>query len=150
MFLICDVNQIYRQGPEEAKFSRDDWCNLLSISHRHECEGARKRSIKEINKLGSSVTKVDRIAMARKFGVEEWLEPDWVALVERDDPLTLAEAYKLCLEMTVLVNKAREKYIRVQRQGSGAYHTHGCSLYGYIVIACATTAQLVKGILGIE
>ena len=39
-----------RQGLEEEKFSKDDWCDLLSISHRYECERARERSIKEIDR----------------------------------------------------------------------------------------------------
>ena len=141
----------YRLGLEEAEFSKDDWCNLLSISHRYECEGARKRSIKEISKLGSPVTDVDKITMAKKFEVEEWLVPACVGLVEREDPLTFAEADKLGLEMTVLVTKAREKYIQGQQQGNQSY---SC-VYGHPlappspVLSTPTTTQLVKDILHI-
>jgi len=127
----------YRQGLEEAKFSKDDWCNLLSISHRYDCEGARERSIKEINKIGSSVIHVDKIAMAKKFGVKEWLVPACVALVERTDPLTFAEADKLGLDMTVLVGEAREKLYT-----QSSYNRYGQQMQ--------TAAQLVKDVLGIK
>jgi len=156
-FLICDSNQTYRprRELEDPKFSKDDWCNLLSISHRYECEGARKRSIKEINKLGSSVIHVDKIVMAQRFGVDEWLVPACVALVEREDPLTFADAYKLGLEMTVLVSKAREKCIRAQRQGSSSgsiayasFAGHSTTIY-YTQVA-PTTTQLVKSVLHIK
>lgn len=126
----------YRQGLEEAKFSKEDWCNLLSISHRYECGGARERSIKEISRLGSSVSDADKIAMTKKFGVEEWLVPACVALAEREVPLTYAEADKLGLDMTVLVGEARERYFYGQQNRS----------YG----GQPDTTQLVKNVLRIK
>ena len=149
MSLIYDVNQTYRQGFEEEKFSKDDWYNLLSISHRYECQGARNRSIKEINKLGSSVTNVDKIAMAKRFEVEDWLVPACVALVEREGLLTLAEAYTLGLEMTVLVSNAREKYTQVQRQLGGHTHTPWRPTSSHVQ-PTSTSTQLVKDILRIK
>jgi len=122
-FLIYDTNRKNRQGLEEEKFSKDDWCSLLSISHRYECERARERSIKEINKFRLPVDNVDKIAMAKKFGVEEWLVPNCVALVEREAPLTHVEAVKLGLDMTVLLSEARERY--TQQQQSETYNQHG-------------------------
>lgn len=116
----------FRQGLEEIKFSGTDWCNLLSISHRYECGCARQRAIKEINNLDPPVDNAEKIAMARKFGVEEWLLPACVALVERKDPLTYAEAEKLGLDMTILLSEAREKYIQRQRSRSyNSYNSYG-------------------------
>lgn len=138
LFLIYGVNRAHRQGLEETKFSKEDWCNLLSISHRYECEGARERSIKEIKKLDPPIDNIDKITMAGKFGVEEWLLPAYVALVERVDPLTYAEAGKLGLDMTVLVSEAREIYIQQQR----GYNTYGRP--------SRDTTQLVKDILHIK
>ena len=122
-FLIYDMNRKNRQGLEEEKFSKDDWHNLLSISHRYECERARERSIKEIGKLDPPIDDVDKISMANNLGIEEWLLPACVALVERQAPLTHVEAMKLGLNMTVLVSEAREKYI--QQQQGGTYNSHG-------------------------
>ena len=162
--MTCCMKRSRRQGLEEAKFSNDDWCRLLSISHRYECEGARERSIKEINKLGLSVNNVDKIAMAKKFGVEEWLLPACVALVEREHPLTYTEAGKLGLDMTVLVGEAREKYIR-QRSGGSRGPTpepekfetpyrmkpiEPHKSYRQPVIVLGHATQLVKDILGIK
>jgi len=143
-FLVYGVNRNNRQGIEEAKFSKDDWCNLLSISHRYECERARERSIKEINKLDPPADDVDKIAMAKKFGVEEWLLPACVALVERQTPLTCVEAEKIGLHMTVLLSEAREKYI--QREQSPAYNSYN----SYGQQPNHDTTQLVKEVLLIK
>ena len=117
------MNHTNRQGLEEVKFSEADWCNLLSISHRYECERARERSIKEINKLDPPVNNADKITMAKKFGVKEWLLPACVALVERQDPLSHVEAEKLGLDMTILLSEVREKYIH-EAQGSPVYYSY--------------------------
>jgi hypothetical protein len=106
------MNHTNRQGLEEVEFSEANWRDLLSISHRYECDRARKRSIKEINDLNPPVDNADMVAMSRKFEVEEWLLPACVALVERQDPLSYTEAEKLGLSMTVLLSEAREKYIQ--------------------------------------
>ena len=130
-FLIFVVNRTNRQGLEEVEFCEADWCNLLSISHRYECDRARKRAIKEINDLNPPINKADKIAMSKKFEVEEWLLPACVALVERNDPLSHSEAEKIGLDMTVLLSEAREKYIRGQQPNGD-------------------TTQLVKEVLRIE
>ena len=127
------MNRTCRQGLEEAKFSEDDWYNLLSISHRYGCERARERSIKEIEKIRPAAN-VGKIAMARKFGVEQWLVPACEALAAREGPLTYAEAEKLGLHMTVLISEVREKYIQ-----------NTLDDYGW-----PTTAELVKSALHLE
>ena len=73
--------------------------------------------------------------MSKKFEVEEWLLPACVGLVGREDPLSYAEAEKLGLDMTVLLSKAREKYVQLP--------THGPQ-------PNENTVQLVKGVLHIE
>ena len=113
--LVCGVNRSNRQGLQEAKFTRIDWCNLLSISHRYECKCAHARSIIEIKKLDPPLGDATKIAMSKKFGVDEWLLPACVALVERKEPLSYVEAEKLGLEITVLLCEAREKFIRPPR-----------------------------------
>ena len=137
------MNRQDRQGLEEIEFSGADWCNLLSISHRYECGRARQRAIKEINNIDPPVNNAEKIAMAKKFGVEEWLLPACVALVERQDPLTYAEAEKLGLDVTVLLSEAREKYI--QRQRGASYNSRN----SYGQQPNKDTGQLVKDTLHI-
>lgn len=148
------MNRTNRQGLEEVNFSTGDWWNLLSISHRYECKHARERSIKEINKLDSHVDNVDKIVMAKKFGVKGWLLPACVALVERQAPLAHVEAEKLGLEMTVLLSEAREKYIRRQQSGVNTtvspFVSTGGTMFGQPVQPNMNTAQLVKEVLRIE
>jgi hypothetical protein len=143
-FLIYSMNRTHRQGLEEAKFSKDDWCNLLSISHRYECERARERSIQEINKLDPPVDDVDKIVMAKRFEVKAWLLPACVALVEQEGPLTYAEAKRLGLGMTLLISEAKEEYIQKLRNGSyNLYHPHTWQ-------RIMTTTQLVEKVLDIR
>lgn len=143
---IHGINRTNRQGLEEAKFSEADWCNLLSISHRYECERARERSIKEIDKLHPPIGSADKIVMAKKFGVEEWLLPACVALVERQASLTYAEAEKLGLDMTVHLSEAREKSIR----GTHSLSNNSFGLVSPIQQPKVDTALLVKDILHIK
>jgi len=119
------MNHANRQGLEEVEFSKGDWCDLLSISHKYECKHARERSIKEINKLNLPIGDVDKIVMAKKFGVEGWLLSACVALVERQAPLAYAEAEKLGLDMTVLLSEARETYIQQQQSGPRIRNSSG-------------------------
>ena len=114
-FLIYGIDLQNRQGLEEEKFSKDDWCDLLSISHRYECERARERSIKEIDKFYPPLDSVYKITVAKRFGIEEWLLPACMNLVERQTPFTYAEAHELGLTMTVLLSEAREKWIQRQK-----------------------------------
>jgi hypothetical protein len=143
-FLIYGMNRTHRQGLEEAQFSKDDWCNLLSISHRYECERARERSIQEINKLDPPVDDVDKIVMAKRLGVEQWLLPACVALVEREGPLTYAEAKRLGLGMTLLISEAKEEHI--QKLRSGSYNLYSPHIRQWIT----TTTQLVEKVLDIR
>ena len=138
------MNRKNREGLEERKLSKNDWCNLLSISHRYECESARERSIKEINKLDPPIDSTDKIVMAKKFEVEEWLLPACVALVERHSPLTYVEAQKLGMDMTVLLSEVREK--RIQRQRSGLYNSYN----SYGQQPNKDIGQLVKEVLHIK
>lgn len=163
-FLIYAMNHKNRQGLEEEKFSKDDWRNLLSISHRYECERARERSIKEIGKLDPPIDDVDKIMMANSLGVEEWLLPACVALVERKAPLNYVEAMKLGLNMTVLLSEAREKYIQQQQGGphkpniSAWGHQQGVTVNTWANITNGTAnprgkqdaTQLVKEVLHIK
>ena len=82
--------------------------------------------------------------MSKKFGVEEWLLPACVALVERQDPLSYVEAETLGLDMTVLLSEAREKCIQNQR--SQTYHSYN----SYGQQPNMDTTQVVKDVLKIR
>ena len=82
--------------------------------------------------------------MANRFEIEEWLLPACVALVERQSPLTYAEAEKLGLDMTILVSEAREKYVRRLRNGSHSSYS------SFVQRPSKDTIQLVKAVLDIK
>ena len=90
--------------------------------------------------------------MAKKFGVKKWLLPACVALVERQGPITYAEAEKLGLGMTVMVTEAREKYIQQPRGKPRKQRTFDSSSDedSEPEPPIENTTQLVKAVLGIK
>ena len=82
--------------------------------------------------------------MAKRFGVEEWLLPACMALVERKAPLTSFEAHKLGLTTTVLLGEAREEWI--QRQKSDIFNSYN----SYNQQPNKDSSQLVKKVLHIK
>lgn len=68
----------------------------------------------EIMDETTSLGAVDRVVLARMYGVSEWLRSAYVELVERREIVTLAEAAKLGLESTTTLCRARERAARAQ------------------------------------
>ncbi|KAG8747731.1 hypothetical protein FRC10_011859 [Ceratobasidium sp. 414] len=87
---------------------------------------------------------VDQIVLAEQFNVRNRVQPLYLNLCQRHEPLTLEEARKLGLEGTALVGRLRERLCRripppvvTQRQG----HPHGWAA----VIAAHAALQRLAG-----
>lgn len=57
----------------------------------------------------ASLSAVDRIRLAREFGLSSWEEPAYVELCERDEAVTIFEARVLGLDALVQLGRIREK-----------------------------------------
>ncbi|CAE6389106.1 unnamed protein product, partial [Rhizoctonia solani] len=75
---------------------------------------------------------VDKIALAGEFGIKNWLAPAHIHLVQREEPLTTAEAIKLPIDSVLLISRMRERYqAGNSKQDSmfqvGGYYCDQCS-----------------------
>ncbi|KAJ4471571.1 hypothetical protein J3R30DRAFT_3299284 [Lentinula aciculospora] len=75
--------------------SFNDWSDILHVAHTIDMYQIGALAISKINDLGSTVSPVDKIDLANKYGIKEWLEPSYMALVGRLDDLTLEEDKKI-------------------------------------------------------
>jgi len=90
----------------DAPRSSEQWTHLLSISDQFEMEKVHKRAIRELESM--KLDPVDRIVLAMEHNVPEWLDPAYVELCEREDPLHEGEAERVGLNVTVKLSWARE------------------------------------------
>ncbi|KAG2134781.1 hypothetical protein DEU56DRAFT_888374 [Suillus clintonianus] len=104
----CLLKFLYDGGTSPSPFSTaEDWVRLLSIATRYGMERIRARALHELECL-PPLDPIQKIILARKHDVQEWLLPSYVALCLRRQPLNVLEAVELGLETMVLIAMGRE------------------------------------------
>jgi len=98
----------FRQSIQDDVLPLRRWTALLSIATRFQFDKIRNRAIKEIDKYEPSIDPVDKILLADKYSVTEWLSPSYCILCQRAEALTEVEAQKLGAVTTCRVARARE------------------------------------------
>ena len=93
---------------DENTFTLESWINLLSFSTRFICDKIRSRSIREIEAIQSRVDPVERIVLAARHNVPQWLNGAYQELCQRQETLTEAEGEKLGLSTVIKLMRARE------------------------------------------
>ena len=91
--------------------------NLFSIANRYDFTQVRQYAIRTIEKVRAEAgsgfdhlwTAVDRIVIADKFDVTEWLIPAYEELCQRPGFLTLAEAERIGPRRTATIASVREQ-----------------------------------------
>jgi hypothetical protein len=101
---------VYHDTPR----STEQWTYLLSISNKFKLEKVHKRAITALER--TQLDPVDKIDLAVKHDVPEWLDPAYIELCKREDPLREEEAEKVGLNTTVKLYRAREK-VRAENKG---------------------------------
>jgi len=87
---------------EERSF--EEWTSILKLSTRWGFTSIRDLAIRCIKPPSA----LQRLVVARKYDIEQWIVPALVGLCERPEPLSLNEASLLDLEDFVLVGSVRE------------------------------------------
>ena len=90
--------------------------NLFSIANRYDFSQVRQYSVRAIEKLrvesGSGMdsvwTAVDRIEMADRFNVDEWLVPAYKELCLRPTSLAVKEGERIGGRKTAIIASVRE------------------------------------------
>jgi len=105
-----------RQNVQNESPTLEHWTALLSISTRFQYDEIRTQAIKEIDAHGeSSMTPVDKIVLAEKYSVTEWLSPSYYKVCQRRESLTDLDALRLGAVTTARLARARED-VRRQAQ----------------------------------
>jgi hypothetical protein len=95
-------------GPFE--FSPQILTSALRIATAYDYPALRAFTITNLERI--SLCAVERIRLAREFGLASWEGPAYAELHERDDAITIEEATILGLDAFVRVAKAREQELR--------------------------------------
>lgn len=96
-----------------------EWSALLSISTRYAFDKIRERAIAALTPgptpYGThAIDPVDMVVLAVKHDVPQWLEPAYVVLCMREQPLEEDEGEKLGVIAAIRLAKVRERYWREQ------------------------------------
>jgi len=97
----------------------DEWCKLLVISSKLDCEEMRVRAIDELTAKKTNVSPVDRIELGNKYNVPQWLPEAYADAFIRESHLTTEEGEKLGLEIAVKVLQGRDRCKRNGWNSSG-------------------------------
>jgi hypothetical protein len=103
------VEYFYDSVHDDISRSSGEWRHLLSISTRFKMDKVRNRAIREIRDF--PLDPVDKIVLAVKNNIPEWLKPAYVELCQREEPIREEEAEKLGLGTAMKLARARE-YVR--------------------------------------
>ncbi|KAI0340267.1 hypothetical protein BDW22DRAFT_1303859, partial [Trametopsis cervina] len=93
----------YHGLPNDSKF----WSDLLSISTRFIFDTARDQAVQRLSELLNG-NPVEKIYLASKFNINNWLREAYCDLCERSNPLEIPEAKRIGWETAILLAKARE------------------------------------------
>ncbi|KAI8978253.1 hypothetical protein BD414DRAFT_421962 [Trametes punicea] len=111
--------------------SVDEWRSILSLATLWEFTDVRALAIRSLQVLNMSP--VERIVLAQEFDIDgRWTLSAYIALCERPEPLSLAEASQLGLDISIRIAQLREQLRARGHKSSnmGGYHslTHSAAL----------------------
>ena len=106
--MSLDAKKKLHSMHDENEFTLESWIALLGFSTRFVCDKIRARSIREIEALRSRVDPTERIVLAVRHNVPQWLSGAYQELCQRQDPLSEEEGEKLGLSTVIKLMKARE------------------------------------------
>ncbi|KAJ3527172.1 hypothetical protein NMY22_g9881 [Coprinellus aureogranulatus] len=106
-----------QKGSSKSAFGKDKPLTkrlfmLLSISTRLLFDNIRELVLTALEQPGalSSFSPVERILLARKYHVDQWLKPAYVDLCQRPESLDKADVEALGIDTVLLMARARERY----------------------------------------
>ncbi|KAJ7243589.1 hypothetical protein B0H12DRAFT_829320 [Mycena haematopus] len=118
----CLLDFFYNGMYHRASFSLSQWITLLSISTRLGFDLLRAQAIHSIEESPTTFDPIDKLVLAMKYSIPEWLAPAYTALCQRPNCLEEWEAEKIGLKKTVQIARAREAF-----RDSATYGAHAPS-----------------------
>ena len=80
----------------ESSFSRDQWVSVLKLSTEWEFHALRTAAIDHLTTLNGSIDPVDKLVMAIKYKITEWMLPTLLKLAQRAEPISMEEGNQRC------------------------------------------------------
>jgi hypothetical protein len=77
-----------------------EWSSVLRLATRWDIKSIQSLALEELHSLA---TPLDKLVLARELDILAWLEPAYVALCLRKEPLTMAEAERLSMADVVSI-----------------------------------------------
>lgn len=93
---------------DEHAFTLESWVSLLSFSTRFICDKIRARSIRELEAIQSRVDPIERIVLAVRHNIPQWLSGAYQELCQRQDSISEEEGERLGLSTVIKLMRARE------------------------------------------
>lgn len=112
---------------DDHQQSLENWISLLSFATRFICEKIRRRAIREIEDGHSKLDPVERVVLAVRHAIPQWLVPAYQELCQRQDSLTYIEGEKLGLSTVIKLMKARETLMSTPDSGRMKFAQSGMS-----------------------
>lgn len=91
---------------DEHASTLESWVSLLSFSTRFICDKARARSIRELEAIQSLVDPVERIVLAVRYNIPQWLSAAYQELCQRQDSLSEGEGERLGLSTAIKLDES--------------------------------------------
>jgi len=98
----------YKGMHDDFRLSLGKWICILSVSSRYDMDKIRQRAIRQINSHRPRIDPIDKIVLAEKHHIPDWLAPAYASLCQRPNPLEEWEAGQLGIGITVKLARARE------------------------------------------
>ncbi|TFK62963.1 hypothetical protein BDN72DRAFT_341457 [Pluteus cervinus] len=82
----------------------EEWTSVLHISHKLQCPSVRKLAINQMTPLTSAV---DKVVLGHKYDISEWVSEGYIALCQREAPISAEEGHRLGVEDVVHISNIR-------------------------------------------
>ncbi|KZV72008.1 hypothetical protein PENSPDRAFT_650097 [Peniophora sp. CONT] len=114
--------------PAAPVLTVEEWMGVLTLSKKWDIGSMKDKAVAGSDEMIQKKTVVDKILLAKKFGVAKWLREGYCALVSRETLITDQERQQLGWETYGRLMNAREKCLLASHaSGLSTAQKHKCN-----------------------
>ena len=110
----------YGKNVNRPILEQGQWISVLKLSTMWEFSGLRKSAIKNLDRGSNLLDPIDKLLLAQRYNVKEWIMPALLKLAQRPEPISIKEGHRLGLETALNIAAIREEF-RIQSRVLGHY-----------------------------
>ncbi|EAU91905.2 hypothetical protein CC1G_04672 [Coprinopsis cinerea okayama7 len=95
---------------EQERISESEWTSILKLPDMWQMSAFKKFAVESLALLLSE-DPITRMALARRYGVEEWLYPSYAELVRRAQPICREDVDAIGIETALKICSLRERCV---------------------------------------